>query len=258
MVRLFLRESVLVALTALMVRYLFPRLLGTPDSPAYLPVGAMFALTIMSLYAMTVLGGSRLAPRQKGWVGAVALPLLAFPGSEWAAALPGFLLPALGALRGPATGKSRSDAAGEALYAFAVPMLSVRWLLVPLVGQNEDLAASGLYAGVLYLLMRGLVRLVWPLSSEGNREGAPLIHRPVPDWVVGAAARAARRPAFPFALRADGSRDESGISFRCSPDEASGLQLRIQSAIAGSPFQVERGPDVGTEAQVMIHRFEKS
>lgn len=252
MVRLFLREAVLVTLTALSVRYLFPPFFGTPDSPAFLPVGAMFALTIMSLYAMTVLGGSRLAARLKGAVGVVSLSLLALAGSKWGAVLPGVLLPALGALRGHSLGRSRSDAAMEALYAYAAPMLAVRWLLVPLVGQNAGLATSGLYAGVLYLLMRGLVRLIWPLSSEGDREGAPLVHRPVPDPVVGLAERAAQRPALPFTVRVDGSRDPSGISFRCSPNEVDGLLTRIQSGIADTPFQAEQGPDVGTEAQVII------
>lgn len=252
MVRLFLREAVLVTLTALSVRYLFPPFFGTPDSPAFLPVGAMFALTIMSLYAMTVLGGSRLPPRHKGWVGTASLALLALDGSAWGAALPGVLLPALGAYWGHSLGRSRSDAAMEALYAYAAPMLAVRWLLVPLVGQNAGLATSGLYSGVLYLLMRGLVRLISPLSPEGNREGAPLVHRPVPDPVVGLAERAAQRSALPFTRLADGSRDPSGISFRCSPNEVDGLLMRIQSGIADTPFQAERGPDVGTEAQVII------
>lgn len=253
MIRLLVREAVLVALTGLIVRYLLPRLLGIPAAPAFLAVGFMFALTIMSLYAMTVLAGNRLPPRYKGALGAAALPLVALPGAPWGAGVPGLLLPALAALLRPHPGQSRADAAMEALYAYAIPMAAVRWLLVPLVGENPGLAAIGLNAGVAYLAMRGLVRIAWPLSAEGNREGAPLIHRPVPDWVVGLVERASGLHALPFALRADGSRDQSGISLRCDRAEAEDLLKRVRRAIADTPFQAEPGPEAGAQAQIQIH-----
>src|SRR5690606_8423683 len=125
--------------------------------------------------------------------------------------------------------------------AYAVPLLAVRYLLVPLAGPGEAVLALAMQSGTFYFFARGLVRLALPTSAEGNPAAGPLIHRSVPDRVVGLVEATSRRRALPFATRADGSQDRGAIAIRCGVEEAAELADRLRAALAGHPVTVEPG-----------------
>lgn len=250
MVKLMAREALLVLLTGVFARYAVPVILGRPPVPGLFLLGIMMALTFMSLYAMTVLSGNKMPSRVRAGLGVIGWVLVSarvLPGvSPLALAAPGAVLAGLGALR-----RSQGGALA-ALYAYGFPLLGVRYLLVPLVGANPVMWAIGLYAGAFYVFLRGLVRLYWPESVEGNTAAGPLIHRPVPDQVVGLVEAASRLRARPFATTPDGEQDDCAISVVCPPGEVSSVVGRVSEFLAGSSFEVIVGETVAEGVEIVV------
>lgn len=254
MVKLMVREAVLVLLSGLFARYAVPWMIGLRHVQGLFPVGLLMALSFMALYAMAALAGNKMPARVRAVLSVVGL-LLAFgpalPHSfGWATAgvlaLPGGLLAGLGALKG------RGEGALAALYAYTFPMLGVRWLLLPMVGAAAAIAVVALWTGAFYMCLRGLVRLYLPESVEGNAGAGPLIHRPVPDQVVGLVEAAARRRARPYATLPGRALDHRAISVQCPPEEADAVARRIQEFLAGSPFTAAIGEAVEDGVEVVV------
>lgn len=252
MLKLMGREVLLVLLSGLFTQYAVPILLRKPPASGLFAVGVVMGLTFMSIYAISVLTGNKMPKRARAWLGVVALLLAFGPGLTGMAGLvaPAVLLPGLGALRTP-TGE-RGQAALTALYAYSFPMLCVRWLLVPLVNSSPAAVTMALYTGSAYLAMRGLVRLVWPGSVEGDPAAGPLVYRPVPDHVVGLVEGAARRRARPYATAPDGARDGGVISVLCPPDEAPALAGLIAQRMGNWPFEVLVGEAFEGQVEVVV------
>lgn len=270
MVKLLVREAAIVLLTGLFALFVVPALLGDQVAPVLFGIGVMMALTYAAVYAMGLLGAGRLKPALRGWIGIFAW-LLAFESDlvllgrvalsgarPSGGALYTLLAPALYALVlvALAVWKRGSEeptvAAGWALYAYALPMLMVRWLLLPLVGQNSALADLALQCGAFYLALRVLLRILWPFRVEGNESAPPLIFRPIPDQIVGLVEGTTRRRARPFATAASGARDDRAISVLCAPAEADEIAEQLTRTLAGKPFDVAVGARVEGQAEVVI------
>lgn len=266
--RLLGLEILLMLATGLFAMWVIPALLGYPPAWPLLLVGLMMAMSFIGLYALSNLGGRKMAGPVR-----VALGLVAYVAAFWgdmalvianlyrgdalpgaatyfrlAPAVLGLLLPAVAAVR--VRPGERGEAASWALYAYAFPMLGVRYLLVPLVAVNPMAQLMAMQAGAFYLFLRGLVRLLVPTSAEGNAQAEPLIDRPVPDRIVGLVEGTTRRSARPFATRPDGSLDESAISILCLPEELPSISARLQEALGELPFTVQ--PGLGAEGKVEL------
>lgn len=270
MAKLFGIEILLMTLTGLFAMTLIPLLLGYPPDPTLFVVGFLMALSFVGLYALANMGGRKMPPRVRILLG-IASYAVAFWGNIallignlmggtdfpaymyyfWLAPpLFGLLVTGVAALR-PHDG-ARGESAAWALYAYAFPMLGVVYLLVPLVKVNLIATLIAVQAGALYLLLRGLVRIFLPTSAEGNAEASPLMHRPVPDRVVGLVEGTTRRPARPWATRPDGSRDEEAISLLCRPEDLPGVTARVVEALKGQPFTVAPGEEVEGKIELVI------
>lgn len=248
MTRLLVSELILVLLTGAFAALGAPWLSGRPSSWPLFVVGVLMAMAFVALYALANLAGRRLRPGAGLAVGAAALALTLWRPLDGATHLVGAAAGLLLAVLGAALGRG----AGGSLYAFAAPLLAVRWLLAPLLGPFRAAQLVVVQCGVFYYFGRGLVRLILPTSAEGNPEAGPLIHRPVPDRVVGLVEGISRRRARPYATREDGSRDENAISVLCRAPEAPALVDRLQAALAGHPVTVALGPQEGQSAQVVV------
>lgn len=273
--RLMVSELLLVLLTGLFAAVGIPWLTGRSTDWMLFIVGFMMAMAYVAMYALANLGGKRLSPKVKGIVGALSFvavfwgPLLlawsrAGQGTltlriaymYLAAPLFGLLLAVL-APAVPRGGRTPGEAAAESMYAFAVPMLMVRYLLVPLLGVNEVAQLVALQCGAVYLFGRGLVRLAAPTSAEGNLEARPLVHRPVPDRVVGLVESLSHLKARPYFTLADGTQNEEGISLLCQPGELDGVADRLRTALNEQPFTVSRGEPVEGKVELVIRPVPK-
>ncbi len=248
--KLMAREAVLILLTGLFARFAVPGILGVPVAPGLFLMGVMMALTFMSLYAMTVLAGNKMPVRVRTPLGIIGWTL------TWSTVGPGVSAPTI-ALLGVVLGglglrRSQGGFFG-ALYAYGFPMLGVRYLLVPLVGAGTPMGVVGMHTGAFYMVMRGLVRLYWPESVEGNAQAGPLVHRPVPDQVVGLVEAASRLRARPYATTAEGAQDLNAISVVCPPSEVPNVVGRVAEFLAGSPFMVTVG-ETGSEGVEIVVR----
>ncbi|MFZ5827945.1 MAG: hypothetical protein ACOY94_26875 [Bacillota bacterium] len=263
-------EILLMLATGLFAMWVIPALLGYPPAWTLLLVGLMMAMSFIGLYAMANLGG-----RKMGGTVRVAIGLVAYVAAFWgdlalvaanlyrgdtlpavatyirlAPALLGLLLLAAATVK--ARSGERGEVAGWALYAYALPMLGVRYLLVPLVAVNPVAQLMAMQAGAFYLFLRGLARLFMPTSAEGNEEAGPLIDRPVPDRIVGLVEGTTRRSARPFATRPDGSLDESAVSILCRPEDLPGVAARLREALGELPFTVQPGLEVEGKVELVI------
>lgn len=265
------REAALVAVVALFSMYVIPSFFDQPPAVTLGLVGLMMGLTYMALYAMVVLLGIRIPAGIRYWLGPIAW-VMAFWGDlviyeklTWAQArvdlratyvflapgVYGLVVPALAALRAD-MGK-RKDAALDALYAYSVPMLLVYLLLRPMVRVNEIAMMLSVQAGAIYMFLRVLVRIYWPGSVEGG-SGGPLVHRPVPDAIVGLVEGTTGRSARPYATMRDGGKDHEAISVLCRPDEVFGVVERLVAALKEKPFQVKPGQHVDGKVEVVVKR----
>lgn len=252
MVRLLGLEALLMVLAGFYAVFVPPALLGYPPDGVLFVVGFLMALTFSGLYALANLVGHKMPAAARAAIGIAALGL-AFVADGSALAVPplcGVALGLLGALRSEAG--RRWEGALWAVYAFAVPMLGIRYALVPLAGTSSIVQVIAEQAGTLYLLLRGLMRIFMPTSAEGNSEAGPLLHQPVPDRIVGLVEGTARASARPYATRADGSLDESAISILCRPDELTAVAARLEAALAGHPYSLQVGETVGARVELVI------
>jgi len=269
MARLLTAELLLVVATALFAAVGFPWLSGQPPAWPLLTVGFMMALAFVALYALANLAARRLRQPVLLAVGLVALALLvvAAPGGpasspvsgelgsappgDLGASPPGWVLAAAGLILA-VLGQLLGRGSGAGLYAFAVPLLAVRYVLVPLAGSGGFVHALAMQSGALYFFARGLVRLAFPTSAEGNLSAGPLVHRPVPDRIVGLVEATCRRRALPYATREDGSRDEGAIAVRCHREEVGDLAERLRAALKDHPVAMEPGLRIGDEVELVI------
>lgn len=247
--RLLIVELLLLLGTALFAAAGVPWLSGrSPSWPLFL-VGFLMGMAFVALYALANLAARSLREPVLLAVGLAALGLLYIgPGQaaavHWTPLAAGLVLPALGLVL--------RRRAGSSLYAYAVPLLAVRYVLVPLAGSGEFVHQLALQSGTFYFFFRGLVRLAFPTSAEGNLSAGPLVRRPVPDPVVGLVEATSRRRALPYATREDGSRDEEAISVRCSRTEAAGLAERLRAVLKDHPVTVAEGVATGDEVELVI------
>lgn len=270
MARLMVSELLLVLLAGVFAAVGIPWLMGLPPDWPLFVVGFMMSMAYVAMYALANLAGKRLSARWKRVTGIVAFlavfwgPILLAGNSLRAGFLPvrtayvylaaplfGLLLEVLATLL-PRSGRRPGESGAEALFAYAVPMVMVRYLLVPLVGVNPVAQLVAMQCGAVYLFGRGLVRLFAPTSAEGNLEAGPLVHRPVPDRVVGLVESLSRRSARPYFTLPDGSLDEQGLSVLCAPGEAEELAGRLRAALEGQPFSVEAGQVVEGKVELVV------
>lgn len=264
------REILLMILTGLFAMWAIPVLLGQPPAWPLLLVGIMMAMSFIGLYALANLGGRKMPGPAR-----VVLGLVAFVAAFWgdvalevarlyrgdeaalastyfrlAPALFGLCLVALAAGKAPAG--ERGDRVAWALYAYALPMLGVRYLLVPLVQVNWLAQLMAMQAGAFYLFLRGLIRLQAPTAVEGDTQAGPLMRRAVPDRIVGLVEGTSRRKARPFATRPDGALDESAISILCRPEDLPGVTAKLRQVLDGAPFTVESGLEAEGQVELVI------
>lgn len=252
MARLLGLEALLMILCGAYAALVPPALLGYPPDGVLFVAGFLMALTFSGLYALANLGGSKMPAAARAAAGVLALGAL-LAASETplrAASACAVALGLLGALR---TGAGRRwDGALWAVYAFALPMLGVRYLLVPLAGATGIVQMIAVQGGTLYLVLRGLLRIFLPTSAEGNSAAGPLVRQPVPDRIVGLVEGTARTSARPYATRADGTLDESAISILCRPEEVAAVAERLKAALAGQPYAVQVGERVEARVELVI------
>ncbi|BAD41876.1 hypothetical protein [Symbiobacterium thermophilum] len=252
MARLLTAELLLLALTAAFAAAGVPWLAGQPPAWPLLSVAFLMALAFSALYALANLAARRLRQPALLAAGLVALASVAvdalrrgpFAWGEGLALAAGLVLSALGGALG--------RGAGAGLWAYAAPLAAVRYALVPLAGSGEPVRALAVQSAAFYLFLRGLVRLAFPTSAEGNPSAGPLVHRPVPDRVVGLVEATARRRALPYATREDGSRDEEAVAVRCPRAKAAELAERLRAVLEGHPVTVTQGVQAGDEVELVI------
>ena len=259
MAKLMGREALFIIAAGLFAQFVFPFL---RQSAGLFSIGAIMGLTFTPIYLIALLSGRRMPARVRTGIG-VGAWLLAFgpdlvltTGSlgslVMVSALLGFVLAGLSALTSVQTGGDRRSEALWGLYAYSLPMVGVRWLLVPLLGGGEFAVSLALSTGALYLGLRGLVRLYWPSSVEARGADESLVHRPVPDRVVGLLEGTGRRRARPFATRPDGTLDEGAVSVVCQPDQAADVERQIAQILADKPFDVSLGQAVAGGVEVVV------
>ncbi len=284
MAKLMAREAVLVLLTGLLGAVWVPLLLGQGPALRLFWVGLIMALNYAALYSLSVMIGNRMSPTWRGYLGAISwaaafgndalllgallrasaiVPVRMGWNSVYVMVMPGLVglvLVAVAAVKAPAG--RRLEAALDALYAYSFPMVGVRWLLVSLVsgGRPAGEFPPGvippefltIHLGVLYLAMRVLVRIFAPTAVEGKPDAGPLVHRPVPDAIVGLVEGTTRRRARPYATREDGSRDEDAISLLCRQVDAANVISQVAAALEGKPFEVSRGVRMDKHVEIVI------
>jgi hypothetical protein len=265
MLKLLIREIALVLITGLFGTIAMAALFGLSVAPVFFGLGVGMAMTFAAVYVLVLMGAGRMRPTTRlavaalAWVGAFADGIWrgygtpAFPVPGWLAptlALIGPVLVAIAILRRGR--ETRLSASAWALYAYSLPMLVVRWLLVPLVGSFSYLALLALIAGTFYNTLRVLLRLFYPNRIEGNLSAPQLVYRPVPDAVVGLVEGTTGLRARPFATGLAGELDETVISVLCQPDQAGGVVSTITQAVTGRPFMAVVGERVGDQVEVIV------
>jgi len=267
---LLLIEIGFMLLAGLFAMAAVPWLRGFPPAWPLFLVGVLMTMSFIALYALANLGGKRMSTRLRLGIG-----LVAYTGAFWSdftlaagmlyrgdalplragyvmlgPALLGLLLALVAALR--AKPGERGAAAAAALYMYSLPMLGVRYLLVPLVSVNPWAQLIAVQTGAFYLFLRGVLRIYRPTSAEGNEQARPLMPRPVPDRVVGLVEGTTRRSARPFATRSDGTLDEQAISITCRPEDVPGVAQKVKEALADQPFLVETGVAANGKVELVI------
>lgn len=252
MARLLTAELVLLALTAAFAAAGLPWLSGRPPAWPLLSVGFLMALAFSALYALANLAARRLRRPLLFAGGLLALAAVVVDNVRQGAFAWGEALPVAAGLALTALGGALGRGAGASLWAYAAPLAAVRYALVPLAGSGEPVRALAVQSGAFYLFLRGLLRLAFPTSAEGDPSAGPLVRRAVPDRVAGLVEAVSRRRALPYATREDGSRDEEAIAVRCSPAEAAELAERLRAVLEGHPVTVTQGVQVGGEVELVV------
>jgi hypothetical protein len=277
MVNLLGREALLVLLVGLLaVFYIPPLVIGRVGDTGLFLVGLVMGLTFMAIYAMAVLLGNKIPGKWRhwfgafAWVGTFANDLFLYvglrrggyvvePTATYLALSPGLLvvlLMVLTALRSPRV--ERSGALMDTLYAYSLPMLTIRNLLIPLAGGGLLVTNMVLQLGAFYTGARVLVRIFWPGSVDGNLTAPLLVQRYIPDAVVGLVEGTARRRARPYATGQHGELDETVVSILCRPEEAPVLVEQLNAVLADRPFQVSPGQTVSGQLELVIRPRAKS
>jgi len=224
-------------------------------------VGMFMGMTYMALYAIVVLSSSRMGTPLRVMMGILAFGL-AF-GVDFiigGTGLSGLVLtiPAAMALMLASVGaltarfSTRAEAAVDGFFAYSLGMVGVRWLLLPLLGASPEGRVLALLTGAFYMTLRVVFRLVWPSAPEGDTEAGPLVHRPVPDSIVGLVEGASNRRARPYATQPDGTQNRSAISLLCRPDEVEQVVEDLTCRLAGTPFAVSAGTVLKEQVEVVI------
>lgn len=273
MVKLLAREAGMLLISGLLGMLYIPWLLGHAPATGLGLVGLVMGLTFMPLYALAVLGGNKMPAKVRNWLGvfswalAFSLDLFLWLGwvrtgqagrmtatAQWITVAPGLFglaVTGLAYLKAPRT--ERGEAALWALYAYSFPMVVVRWLIAwGMVRENGTLQILALQVGALYMFLRVLLRLFWPSSVEGG-EGGSLVHRPVPDAVVGLVEGTLNKRARPFATLEGGATDDQAISVLVKPQEVTGAVDRVNAVLQG-PFEARPGVQVGNRVEIVVRR----
>lgn len=271
MVKLLGREALLVLLVGLLAVFFVPPLvIGRVGDTGLFMGGLVMGLTFMAIYAMAVLLGNKIPDKWRhwfgafAWVGTFANDLFLYAGlrrsgyvveptATYLQLSPGLLvvlLMAVVAVRSPR--EERVGALMDTLYAYSLPMLAIRNLLIPLAGGGLLVTQMVLQLGAVYTGARVLARIFWPGSVDGNLTAPLLVRRYIPDAVVGLVEGTARRRARPYATGQHGEMDETVVSILCRPDEASALVAQLNAALADRPFYVSPGETVSGQVELVI------
>lgn len=258
MIRLLVRELGLVLLVGAFAQYGFPSVAqGAPQGGLFL-AGVAMALGFSAVYAMAVLATSRMSGKSRAFIGLTAcLAVFLDDPRPLGMGTLGLLMAGLAAL-GPGQ-QNRVQAAADALLAYGLPMVGIRWALIPLLLTPGPVSALALMGGVVYVAARGLLRLYWPMGSEfsGRQGGAPLVRRIVPDQVVGWLEGISNRRARPFATRPDGTLDEEAVSVALPARFAERTATEVRARIGQAPFQVAVGTALPEgDVEVVVRRLD--
>lgn len=259
MLKLMGREALLVLLCGVLARYIVTQ--WHAEATGLFWVGMFMGMTYMAVYAIVVLSSSRMSTLVRAIIGTAAfgvafsidlgrggagLPILVI-------AIPAAMAPLLAVL-GAVTARfsTRIEAAVDGFFAYSLGMAGVRWLLVPLLGASPDGRILAVSTGAFYMALRVAFRLLWPSAPEGDTEAGPLVHRPVPDRVVGLVEGASNRQARPYATQPDGTQNPSAISLLCRPDEVEHLVAELAGRLSGTPFAVLAGVEIEGKIEIVI------
>lgn len=254
-----LMETLLLIAAGLFAMWGGPAILGVPANNNYFWVGLMMALAFMFCYGLSVLGASRMSGKVQGVVG-ILLWAAAFVGYRGPLSLLppvlGILLALLAGLR--QSGGARLDAVLEILFAYSLPMVVARWLLVPMVASTPVAPDLVWLTGTFYTTLRVIWRIFWPLSVEGAENEPPLLHLPVPDEVAGLVESATGRRGRGYYTTPEGQRREDGMSVLVQPEEAETVAARVRAALGNRPFTVEIGQRVDGQVELVVRQREKT
>jgi len=261
LVKLLLREAVLIVLAGLFVAFAAPLLLHAGAEPGLFWIGLLMSLTFMALYAVGVAGGSRLKAPVKAAVGAVAWLLAFVAGGGLDPAR--HLLPAALVLLPLAAGALRHGLPGlaDGLFLYSLPMVGVRWGLVPMLGGGAAPALVVMAAGGFYTALRATSGILWPIGrAEGQEHALPLVPKSLPDRVVGVLEGTTGLSARPFATRRDGTLDEQAISVVAPASRARSMAAAVQAALTAAmpqaPLRVELGLETADGTEIVVRRAE--
>jgi len=258
MFMLISREALLVLLCGVFAHFLAAQWHGPVTGLFW--VGMFMGMTFMALYAIVVLSSSRMRTPIRAYLGVAAFGAAFLldlvqgrPGmSTLAISIPtamAALLAGLGAIT--ARFSTRLEAATDGFFAYSLGMAGIRWLLLPLLGASSDGQALAFFTGAFYMTLRVAFRLVWPSAPEGDLEAGPLVHRPVPDLIVGLVEGASNYRARPYATHPDGTQNRSAISLLCPPDEVDRLIAQLAGRLAPH-FTIFAGVEVEGQIEVVI------
>jgi hypothetical protein len=259
MLKIFGREALLILLCGVFVHYIATQ--WHAEATGLFWVGMFMGMTYMALYAIVVLSSSRMGTLVRAVIGGAAfgVAFLIDPVLEGLGlSLLIFAIPAVMALLlaglGAASARffSRVESAVDGFFAYSLGMAGVRWLLLPMLGASPEGRALALFTGVFYMTLRVAIRLLWPSAPEGDLGAGPLVHRPVPDPIVGLMEGVSNRQARPYATLPDGSKNGLAISVLCRLDEVDPLVAELADRLAGAPFAVSTGVETDGKIEVVI------
>lgn len=252
MAALMTLEALLVIATGLFALYAVPAILAIPSTSGLFWAGFLMAMAFMVMYALGALASSRIPSRARlaaaviAWAAAFAVS--PYTGRLVAAAL-GLLLALLGAFR-ERTG--RLDAGCTVLLVYSLAMALGRWVLMPMLLTNPVAPDLAWLCGTFYVGSRVLVRIIRPTAVEGAEGAPPLVHRPVPDAVVGLVEAVTKRRARPFYTAPEGGMREDGISLLVDAAEAQAVADKVKVALGEKPFVVEIGAPAGGQVELVV------